>query len=182
MPISTVWILKYVHQCYVKWFWTISSLGAPVFSRVASPLFSPTSLGSLEIFVRETGKVNRSYRPSVDGGIYYIQKEYSMRGQLLNLLRWEIKFINSVDETNSPYQCSAKVLRNLAMIKKKNDFFSRGSAKITEKLPPKEKEYKDRLITGYFRVRTNQPSPSFLSCKLENKKNLVASMHQKRMT
>ena len=30
MPISTVWILKYVQQCYVKWFWTISSLGAPV--------------------------------------------------------------------------------------------------------------------------------------------------------
>ena len=29
MPISTVWILKYVQQCYVKWFWTISSLGAP---------------------------------------------------------------------------------------------------------------------------------------------------------
>ena len=28
MPISTVWILKYVQQCYVKWFWTISSLGA----------------------------------------------------------------------------------------------------------------------------------------------------------
>ena len=132
MLISTVWILKYVHQCYVKWFWTISSLGAPVFSRVASPLFSPTSLGSLEIFVRETGKVNRSYRPSVDGGIYYIQKEYSMRGQLLNLLRWEIKFINSVDETNSPCQCSAKVLRNLAIIKKKNVFFVEGARK-----PPK---------------------------------------------
>ena len=30
MLISTVWILKYVQQCYVKWFWTISSLGAPV--------------------------------------------------------------------------------------------------------------------------------------------------------
>ena len=29
MPISTIWILKYVQQCYVKWFWTISSLGAP---------------------------------------------------------------------------------------------------------------------------------------------------------
>ena len=29
MPISTVIILKYVQQCYVKWFWTISSLGAP---------------------------------------------------------------------------------------------------------------------------------------------------------
>ena len=29
MPISNVWILKYVQQCYVKWFWTISSLGAP---------------------------------------------------------------------------------------------------------------------------------------------------------
>ena len=29
MPISTVWILKYVQQCYIKWFWTISSLGAP---------------------------------------------------------------------------------------------------------------------------------------------------------
>ena len=29
MPISTVWILKYIQQCYVKWFWTISSLGAP---------------------------------------------------------------------------------------------------------------------------------------------------------
>ena len=29
MPISTVWILKYVQQCYVKWFRTISSLGAP---------------------------------------------------------------------------------------------------------------------------------------------------------
>ena len=29
MPISTVWILKYVQQCYVKWFWTVSSLGAP---------------------------------------------------------------------------------------------------------------------------------------------------------
>ena len=181
MLISTVWILKYVHQCYVKWFWTISSLGAPVFSRVASPLFSPTSLGSLEIFVRETGKVNRSYRPSVDGGIYYIQKEYSMRGQLLNLLRWEIKFINSVDETNSPCQCSAKVLRNLAIIKKKTFFLSRERENHL-KVASKGKEYKDRLITGYFRVRTNQPSPSFLSCKLENKKNLVASMHQKRMT
>ena len=32
MPISTVWILKYVQQCYVKWFWTMSSLGAPAFS------------------------------------------------------------------------------------------------------------------------------------------------------
>ena len=31
MPISTVWILKYVQQCYFKWFWTISSLGAPGF-------------------------------------------------------------------------------------------------------------------------------------------------------
>ena len=31
MPISTVQILKYVQQCYVKWFWTISSLGAPEF-------------------------------------------------------------------------------------------------------------------------------------------------------
>ena len=30
MPISTVWTLNYVQQCYVKWFWTISSLGAPV--------------------------------------------------------------------------------------------------------------------------------------------------------
>ena len=30
MPISTVSILKYVQQCYGKWFWTISSLGAPV--------------------------------------------------------------------------------------------------------------------------------------------------------
>ena len=30
MPISTVWILNYVQQCYVKWFWNISSLGAPV--------------------------------------------------------------------------------------------------------------------------------------------------------
>ena len=30
MPISTVWMLKYVQQCYVKWFWTTSSLGAPV--------------------------------------------------------------------------------------------------------------------------------------------------------
>ena len=29
MPISTVWILNYVQQFYVKWFWTISSLGAP---------------------------------------------------------------------------------------------------------------------------------------------------------
>ena len=29
MPISTVWILKYIQQCYVKWFLTISSLGAP---------------------------------------------------------------------------------------------------------------------------------------------------------
>ena len=29
MPISAVWILKYVQQCYVKSFWTISSLGAP---------------------------------------------------------------------------------------------------------------------------------------------------------
>ena len=29
MPISTVWILKYVQKCYVKWFWTIYSLGAP---------------------------------------------------------------------------------------------------------------------------------------------------------
>ena len=29
MPISTDWILKYVQQCYVKCFWTISSMGAP---------------------------------------------------------------------------------------------------------------------------------------------------------
>ena len=29
MPICTVWILKYVQQYYVKWFWTVSSLGAP---------------------------------------------------------------------------------------------------------------------------------------------------------
>ena len=29
MPISTVWILNYIQQCYVKWFWTTSSLGAP---------------------------------------------------------------------------------------------------------------------------------------------------------
>ena len=29
MPISTICVLKYVQQCYVKWFWTISSLGAP---------------------------------------------------------------------------------------------------------------------------------------------------------
>ena len=29
MPTSTDWILKYVQQCYVKWFWTTSSLGAP---------------------------------------------------------------------------------------------------------------------------------------------------------
>ena len=29
MAISTVQILKYVQQCYVKWFWTICSLGAP---------------------------------------------------------------------------------------------------------------------------------------------------------
>ena len=34
MPISTVWILKYVQQCYVEWFWTISSLGAPGCSSV----------------------------------------------------------------------------------------------------------------------------------------------------
>ena len=34
MPISPVWILKYVQQCYVKWFWTISSLGAPNGSRL----------------------------------------------------------------------------------------------------------------------------------------------------
>ena len=146
MPISTVWILKYVHQCYVKWFWTISSLGAPVFSRVPSPLFSPTSLGSLEIFVRETGKVNRSYRPSVDGGIYYIQKEYSMRGQLLNLLRWEIKFINSVDETNSPCQCSAKVLRNLAIIKKKkNVFFVEGARKSPKSCLQRKKNTRTAL-------------------------------------
>ena len=37
MPISTVWILKYVQQCYVKWFWTISSLGAPKESTIKSP-------------------------------------------------------------------------------------------------------------------------------------------------
>ena len=36
MPISTVWILQYVQQCYVKWFWTISSLGAPVLSQIIS--------------------------------------------------------------------------------------------------------------------------------------------------
>ena len=29
MPTCTVWILKYVQQCYVNWFWTMSSLGAP---------------------------------------------------------------------------------------------------------------------------------------------------------
>ena len=34
MPISTVWILKYVQKCYVKWFWTISSLGAPVAMKI----------------------------------------------------------------------------------------------------------------------------------------------------
>ena len=68
-------------------------------------------------------------------------------------------------------------LSNLAIINLKKPFFSRGIAKITEKLPLKEKEYKDRLITSYFPVRTNQPSPSFLSCKLENKKNLVAKTY-----
>ena len=34
MPISTVWVLKYVQQCYDKWFWTISSLGAPVWYKL----------------------------------------------------------------------------------------------------------------------------------------------------
>ena len=29
MPISTVWMLKYAQQCFVKWLWTVSSLGAP---------------------------------------------------------------------------------------------------------------------------------------------------------
>ena len=36
MPISTVSIQNYVQQCYVKWFWTISSLGAP--EAIFSPL------------------------------------------------------------------------------------------------------------------------------------------------
>ena len=45
MPKSTVWILKYVKQCYVEWFWTISSLGAPdvlqtVFSDPENEIFS----------------------------------------------------------------------------------------------------------------------------------------------
>ena len=39
MPISTVWRLNYVQQCYVKWFWTIPSLGAPVKSVFAFFLF-----------------------------------------------------------------------------------------------------------------------------------------------
>ena len=38
MPISTVWILKYVQQCYVKWFWTISSLGAHGFLPHKKPI------------------------------------------------------------------------------------------------------------------------------------------------
>ena len=38
MPISTIWILKYVQQCYGRWFWTISSLGAPVLRRLSTLL------------------------------------------------------------------------------------------------------------------------------------------------
>ena len=49
MPTSTVWILKYVQQCYVKRFWTISSLGAlnkPAW-RVVSPSHEKKNLLSL---------------------------------------------------------------------------------------------------------------------------------------
>ena len=40
MPISTVWILNYVQQCYVKWFWTIASLGAPDWEELKNHEFS----------------------------------------------------------------------------------------------------------------------------------------------
>ena len=40
MPVSTVWILKYAQQYYVKWFWTISSLGAPAIFFVSSKTVS----------------------------------------------------------------------------------------------------------------------------------------------
>ena len=61
-------------------------------------------------------------------------------------------------------------------------FFLKGAQKSSKSRTPEEKEYKERLITGYFRVKTNQPSPSFLSCKLETKKNLILPMYQKRVT
>ena len=61
-------------------------------------------------------------------------------------------------------------------------FFLKGARKSPKSRTPKEEEYKDRLITGYFRVKTNQPSPSFLSSKLETKKNLILPMYQKRVT
>ena len=43
MPITTVEILKYVQQCYVKWFWAISSLGAPE-EKYDTPLTSCLSM------------------------------------------------------------------------------------------------------------------------------------------
>ena len=44
MPIFTVWILKYVQQCYFKWFWTISSLGAPENQERSEKLFFSAQL------------------------------------------------------------------------------------------------------------------------------------------
>ena len=49
MAISTFWILKYVQQCYVKWFWTISSLGAPGYSQLFFP--HPRTLSSFVLIL-----------------------------------------------------------------------------------------------------------------------------------
>ena len=44
---------------------------------------------------------------------------------------------------------------SLAIIKKDRFFFLEGARKSPKSCPQRKKEYKDRLITGYFRVRTN---------------------------
>ena len=56
MPISAVWILNYVQQCSVKWFWTISSLGAPVYIDINRRDYFD--------FVREKGKTLVSFLQS----------------------------------------------------------------------------------------------------------------------
>ena len=75
MPISTVYILKYVQQCYVEWFWTISSLGAPgsyhhfVLSLLSREISIPSILPPS--FQRSKHSVSPSNRLTKDMPIHY---------------------------------------------------------------------------------------------------------------
>ena len=71
MPISTVWILKYVQQCYVKWFWTISSLGAPVGERV-------------KLYTGKTGALVFFFFVNISPALYYLNA--------WNRLIWHLNF------------------------------------------------------------------------------------------